>query len=414
MNANENKKLYIATVGTGASGADIAHALYFSINQQNPDLALFIVSKKTLAETFPFIEEKLKTTKPNLSYSYELIEEVNEFETLHKSYLSLIKKYSKQGFLTKNIAVDYTSGTKSMSAAIVSAGIAADVNTITYTYGERGEGGRVKSGSEKITSLSPTLFSTEKIIAEAIVLFNKNLFDASIEKLSSFNDYPHPDFTNKITFLIQLATALSYWDKFDFNLSFETLNKINTDQKLLDEAHKLSVGTNKLTQAANVLKEKKLNNYKVLELIANANRRAAEGKYDDAVARLYRALEMIGQIEFEKVFSCSTSDVILVNIPTEYRDEIKSKFLDGKDGKIKLPLYAAFDLLNKVGNKTALLFFDHYEQIKKVLHLRNNSILAHGSGPLSGKSFSEALDLVSLLAPKDEANIILPKFPMLK
>jgi CRISPR-associated protein (TIGR02710 family) len=409
-----NQKLYIATLGTGASGKDIAHAIYFSLNQQNPDVAVFLVSQKTKTETFPLIEEILKTNKPNLVYNAEIFDEVNEFEVLHKSYLSIIKKYIKQGFAPKNIVVDYTSGTKPMSAAIVSAGIAAEVSLISYTYGQRGEGGRVKPGSEKITSLSTNLFTTEKKISQAVVLFNKTLFDAAADLLSSFKDIPHPDYENKINFLIQISKALSFWDKFNFISSFEILTKICKDKNLMNEANLLGIGINKLTQSVNFLKEKNVNDYKVLELISNAKRRANECKYDDAVARLYRTLEMIGQIEFEKEFKCNTSDVYIDNIPSDLQEEIKLKYFDSKDGKIKLPLFAAFDLLHKNKNKIGELFFNSLEDIKKVLHLRNNSILAHGNSPLSEKEFNESLQIIDSLTSEIKTKIKLPVFPVLK
>ena len=411
---NENKKLYIATVGTGASGSDIAHAIYFSLGQHNPDVAVFILSKETKDKTYPFIEEKLKTNRPALIYYPEVVEEVNEFEILHKAYFSLIKKYIKQGFAAQNIVVDYTSGTKSMSSALVSAGIAAEVGFISYTFGERGEGGRVKSGSERVTSLSTNLFYTEKKIFQAVTLFNKYLFDAAGDVLSSFNDIPHPDYEYRIKFIVELSRALSNWDKFNFSFAFDLLNKIALDENLMKEARNLGVSINKLTQAANFLKDKNLNPYKVLELISNAKRRAKEGKYDDAVARLYRSLEMIGQIEFEQNFNCKTSDVIIHNIPEEFILELKTKYTDPKDDKIKLPLFATFDLLHKTKNRIGNIFFEHFEEIKLVLHLRNNSILAHGIGPLNENGFEEALKLVELLAKEIKTNIDLPNFPILR
>ncbi|MBK7380371.1 MAG: TIGR02710 family CRISPR-associated protein [Ignavibacteriales bacterium] len=414
MNENSSKKLYIATVGTGTSGEDIAHALYFSINDKNPDTAVFILSKKTKDETYPFIEERLKTDKPNLIYYPKLVEEVNEFEVLHKAYLSLIKEYVKQGYKTKNIVLDYTSGTKSMSAALVSAGIAAEVGLISYTYGTRGEGGRVKSGSERITSLSTNLFNTERKISQAITLFNKYLFDAAEEILASFDDIPHPDYEYRIKFIASLSQALSNWDKFNFNSASEELKSISEDENLVNEAKSFGVGINKLIQATNFLKEKKLNFYKVIELISNAKRRAKEGKYDDSIARLYRAIEMIGQIEFEREFKCDTSDVLIQNIPTEFIEEIKTKYYDAKDGKVKLPLFATFDLLNKVKNNIGNRFFNNFEKIKKVLHLRNNSILAHGIRPLNEKEFNEALLLVEDLLKETETIIDIPNLPVLR
>jgi CRISPR-associated protein (TIGR02710 family) len=414
MEEKKNKKLYIATIGTGASGVDIAHAIYFAVNDKNPDAAVFIVSKETKEKTLPYIEEKLRSDKPNLVYFKELVEEVNEFEILHKAYIDIIKRYIKQGYTANNIVVDYTSGTKSMSAALVSAGIAADVGLISYTYGERGDGGRVKAGSEKITSLSTNLFTTEKKISEAIVLFNKNLFDAACGLLSSFYDLPHPDYQEKIKFIIQLSRALSNWDKFDFNAAFEILNKMMKDDKLSREAQRLGVGINNLTQAANVLKVKKSDEYKVIELVANAKRRSKECKYDDAVARLYRALEMIGQIEFSKEFNCETSDVNIENIPLYLREEIKSKYFDIKDGKIKLPLFATFDLLKEKNNKMGILFSVNNDEINRVLQLRNYSILAHGNIPLDERKFNDALKLIVLFTSSINLEIEIPDFPRLR
>lgn len=360
-----NKKLYIATVGTGASGSDIAHAIYFSLNQYNPDTAVFIVSKETKEKTLPFIEDKIKSNKSDLEYFVELEEEVNEFESLHNSYLSTINKYIKLGYLPQNIVVDYTSGTKAMSAAIVSAGIASNVGLISYTYGKRGEGGRVMSGSEKITTLSPNLFITEKKLEEAKLLFNKNLFEAVIHVLSSFEDVPHPEFSNKISFIVHLSTAFNSWDKFEFGLAFDMLNKMKRNETFIIEAKHFVVNLEKLTQAANKLKEKKLNEYLVSELISNANRRAEEGKYDDAVARLYRALEMIGQIEFEKQFGCSTSDAKIENIPEQFREDIVSKYYDTKDRKIKIPLFGTFELISKVKVDFANKLNENIARLKK-------------------------------------------------
>jgi CRISPR-associated protein (TIGR02710 family) len=409
-----NQKLYIATIGTGASGADIAHAIYFSINDKNPDAAVFIVSKDTKEKTLPFIIEKLDSDKPDLKRFEELVEEVNEFEILHKTYFAIIRKYIKAGFHANNIVVDYTSGTKSMSAALVSAGITAGVGLISYIYGVRGEGGRVQSGSEKITSLSTNLFTTGKIINEAIILFNKNLFDAARELLSSFSDSPYPDYQDNIKFIIQLSNALNNWDKFDFKSAFEKFNEIMKDEKILKEAHRLGVGINKLTQAASRLKEKKLDDYKVIELVANAKRRANEGKYDDAVARIYRALEMIGQIEFTKEFKCETSDVNIGNIPSDIREEIKLKYFDNKNGRIQLPLFITFDLLKGKNNKMGILLFNKIEELNKVLQLRNSSILAHGNIPLDERKFNDALKLIELFTSSINLDIEIPNFPVLR
>jgi CRISPR-associated protein (TIGR02710 family) len=411
---NSTKKLFIATLGTGATGEDIAHAIFFSVNQHNPDAAVFIVSKETKEKTLPFVEEQIKKNKPDLACSIELVDEVIEFDTLHKTYFSIINKYIKQGFRRKNIVADYTSGTKAMSAALVSSAVATEINIISYVYGQRGEDGRVLTGSEKLNLSTTNYFLTQKRINQAMVLFNKYLFDAALELLGTFEETPHPEYQNKIMFIVQLSKALSHWDKFDFNTAYETLNRLMKDDHMLAKAKSMSIGIKKLSQAAVLLKETKLNDFKVFELIANARRRADERKYDDAVARLYRALEMIGQIQFENEFHCSTSDVNPEHIPDNVREEIKNNYLDENDGKIKLPLFVTFHVLNSKGNAYGRLFHARDEEFKKILSKRNNSILAHGTIPLTETDFHKSLQLIEELTSTIEPVIELPKFPKMK
>ncbi len=169
----------------------------------------------------------------NLEYGFEEIQEMNDFEILYKEYLGIIKKYIEQGYDRKNIIIDYTSGTKPMSVALVTAALATDVSYISYTYGIRGGGGRVKSGKERVITLSTTLFDTEKRLNQAKIFFNKNLFEASEEFLSHYKDISHPNFEWEIKFITKLSQALNFWDKFEFNKSFEILNELKKNEEML-------------------------------------------------------------------------------------------------------------------------------------------------------------------------------------
>lgn len=51
------------------------------------------------------------------------------------------------------------------------------------------------------------------------------------------------------------------------------------------------------------------------DLLANSQRRAYEGRYDDAVARLYRTLELIPQIILEEEYGDYTSSIKPENYP---------------------------------------------------------------------------------------------------
>ena len=98
----------------------------------------------------------------------------------------------------------------------------------------------------------------------------------------------------------------------------------------------------------------------------------------------------------------------------ELTEEIKQKYFDFKDGKIKLPLYAAFDLLNKKENPAGTKFYNNFEKIKKVLHLRNNSILAHGMKALTENEFIAALELINLFTEEIIKSTDVITFPEIK
>jgi len=52
-------------------------------------------------------------------------------------------------------------------------------------------------------------------------------------------------------------------------------------------------------------------NYDLLiaDILNNARRRMKEGKYDDAMARLYRTVELIAQYRLKMKYEIDTSDV---------------------------------------------------------------------------------------------------------
>jgi CRISPR-associated protein (TIGR02710 family) len=137
------------------------------------------------------------------------------------------------------------------------------------------------------------------------------------------------------------------------------------------------------------------------DLLSNAIRRSEEGKYDDAVARLYRCLEMIGQIEFQKQFGCGTSRVDPEVLPQSIRAEYchKHGFKDDKDGKeyLRLGLDAAFNALAEAGNEIGRNYKKNYERIRSVLQTRNQSILAHGQQPVEEKTFEKMRKIVEEL-----------------
>ncbi len=104
----------------------------------------------------------------------------------------------------------------------------------------------------------------------------------------------------------------------------------------------------------------------VVDLINNARRQIEEGKYDDALARLYRACEMLAQLRLLQK-GINSSDVDLNN--------------DKVPKKSKGWLAKSYQLLDEMGDELGQRYTSD-RKLQAILNERNYSILAHGCKPI--------------------------------
>lgn len=117
------------------------------------------------------------------------------------------------------------------------------------------------------------------------------------------------------------------------------------------------------------------------ELVANARRAAAQGRYDDAVSRLYRATELLAQVRLHASHRIITADVDRAKLPPGFEPPVASP-----DGKLQLGLRRAWELLAALGDPIAQQFAPPRgflgSPLAAWLPLRNESWLAHGFKPV--------------------------------
>ena len=117
------------------------------------------------------------------------------------------------------------------------------------------------------------------------------------------------------------------------------------------------------------------------DLWLNAERRAGQGRYDDAVARLYRLLEWTAQWLLEQKGVC-TSDLAPEQIPPGL------EIPPNRDGKRQAWLVVAWELVaNHVGGAAAEFDAAERNRMRNHLLVRNSSILAHGERPINQKDW---------------------------
>lgn len=140
----------------------------------------------------------------------------------------------------------------------------------------------------------------------------------------------------------------------------------------------------------------------VEDLLANAQRRLEEGRYEDAAARTYRALEAVGQYRLLSQYGLATHQVPLARVPEPLRKEW-AKYAN-REGNLRLPLQQAYQLLEGLGDPLgerfrALRLFSEPGR-PSLLDVRDRSICAHGFDPIredtARKLFSVALELAGL------------------
>ena len=144
--ASVMKNAIIMTVGTGIGGGaeSLAESLAGSILNKNPDKVYFICTEESI-RTVDLIRKHLK---PNLEIENVVLDNCDDFDSVLKKMRSELCKVRAS---YDQVTVNYTSGTKTMSAAAVYAGIIEGVDWLEVNSGIRKDG-TVKKGTEKVIS----------------------------------------------------------------------------------------------------------------------------------------------------------------------------------------------------------------------------------------------------------------------
>ena len=373
------------TVGVGGAKQkkidSLAHGILKSIDGKNPDKIIFfgsVESKKTIESLKKQYEEKNKKKLKDYEF-VDITHKINDFDYVFNKMQEKIKENQKD-----KIIINYTSGTKTMtmSAAICSFLYHKDLILVD---GKRDENGIVIKCTENV--VEQNLYSAyDKVLFDKVKdLFNLNQFDEAknilkqitiLDKKEEYND---------------LINAYKLWDLFKHKEAFELLEKLSIEKE------KTSKNKGFLGKLNNMSKDKLKEKTKLLlvDIINNAERRINEGKYDDAIARLYRCVELIAQIkllhyDFNEIDEIERKKFNLEKIKNKGIDTKKyEKYADEKE-RVKLGLKKKFELLKDLGWSEAEQTYLQNNKLKNLLQKRNNSILAHGFEPIEKQT---AIDL---------------------
>lgn len=393
------RKVLVQSVGTGTQpGQDITEPLLWHARKSGADFIAWIVS----AESRPHAERMARELSLSPDWhEIRAITAIEDVEGVYRDCRALFRDLATRGFAPEVIEVDYTSGTKAMTAGLVLAAVACRCGTLSYISGER-RSGVVMSGTERVVPIEPRKIWADERLRLAREYCRVLRFEAALSLLDDVNPAWLDAYERQLADGIRtVATGYGAWDRFEFARATGELGKL-ADGPVAELRPFQPPDRAVLGRLLDLKPETGLTADRLADLFNNAGRRLAEGRYDDALARLYRLAEMFAQWILRKDFAIETADVDVAKVPDELREALAAT--RNAVGPIQIGLEWDYRLLKAKGHEVGRRF-DHGEfaGIGVLLKQRNESLLAHGLAPIGKKDVEslkdKILDLIAIEVP---------------
>jgi len=408
-------------VGLLLSVGGTLEPLVRSLQEHKPRAVCFLASQESIDLV---AEIKKKAVGLDFRDYKVIIEDINDTTHCYEKALLCCDFLEKEGISPKDVVVDFTGGTKVMSAALTLLAVSRNYRLSYVGGGQRNkEGlGTVVTGAEQVfTQANPWEILAIDDRRRAALMFNKFQFEAAIDSFSTAISKTHkPGLKRYLEILQELAKAYWAWDKFKHKEVSPLLGKGFSELKNYAaisndaEVHSLAGLVNDNLTFLEAFKQesrsfKEPGHYHLLDILANARRREIEGKYDDGVARLYRAFELLAQLRLKSVYDIEAGKAGENEIPETIRGDFCRKYLDPSLRKLRLPLQACYRLLNELGDELGKRYIGQEKHLEGLLSARNGSILAHGFGPVGQDTFCQLWQMLLEFSETDQS--ALPTFP---
>ncbi len=313
-----------------------------------------------------------------------------------------------QQFPNSRYVADYTGGTKTMSVALGMAALELDWD-LSLVKGARTDLVKVVDGTEVAGLVNSWEVRAQQRMEEARRLFNDHHY-AAAETLTSSILQTGPLSTELQATLrewVGLARGFDAWDRFDHDRALQILSPYQARIVASFIFLKQLTGNDRRSTGYEA----------VFDLIRNAERRAHQKRYDDAVARLYRACELFAQIRLRQRTPSLDSSNLSTDALPEHLRATYDQLRDPGEKKIKLGLLQDYELLANLNDPVGIAFGTHQKRLLSGLSTRNNSILAHGASPIGPDGYQQfakiLTDLLTDATQRLNIAVDAPQFPHL-
>ncbi|MCX7685111.1 MAG: TIGR02710 family CRISPR-associated CARF protein [Acetobacteraceae bacterium] len=281
---------------------------------------------------------------------------------------------------------DYTGGTKSMTSAVFQCALAIAGAELQFMAGRREDLRTVKPGTERPTAIPVAWLLAERQEARLRAAWKAFDYAAAAagyrrlhEDLGGDEKAPE-ELRQRLADLAAISEAFELWDRFRHADAAAILAAVEPRVRGLRPFREQAEACTRQTPA------------RILDLWRNAERCAARGRHDDAVARLYRLVEWIAQWRLHEKHGLDASRMDWNRLSQKQiaaaglSEQTAKKTLSGSvqawklvatvepEGVVSEFLSAPFSAKDR--KKTG------EGRLRDMLDLRNHSILAHGERPL--------------------------------
>jgi CRISPR-associated protein (Cas_Cas02710) len=319
------------------------------------------------------------------------VHRIQGFDNLNECYLAALQLIEQVHAEHPNarVIVDYTGGTKSMTAGLAAAALDDGRCEIQLVTGLRQDLRQVTDQTEFVRPVHVWDMQATRRMRAARDLMAR--FDYS--GAASILEEAAARFASDTTMAtlqrwLSLCRAFDAWDRFDHV----------TARRLIQPYRNAFVPYAIFLDA--VVEGKGAHGFEWVEdLLLNAQRRAVQRRFDDAVGRFYRTVELTAQVWLRQRHGIDTGKVEISLIPDTMKAKVEKE--SNADSNIKVGLLIAWDVIAAFGDDPlGACFHAERAMLLDFLNVRNQSLFAHGATPIVERDYQRHAPRVQVFVQK--------------
>ena len=388
-----------------------------SLRRIRPPRAVLLHTAQT-ADVAGRVRGAVASDLPDLCMDMRQVKDAETLQACYEALCMALNALRDEGVPTTRVWVDFTGGTKAMSAGAVLAAAEQGCRFVYVSGFKRNKEGKgvVECGTETVLREDNPWDVLEAVaVREALRAADRGLWPEALERADRILERcgeARRDMFEKWRAAVQ---ALSLWDAFRHDEAWKALGgrmaprdgkagplqpsaspslpgilaslaRTAEHPLLVRFAEELQRRLGALAAVCRALGEQPKSGPDplIVDLVANADRRAKQGMLDEAYLRLYRALELMADRTLRRVAGYGTDAVPDDDLPEDLR-ATRGVYGDSGCGTCRLGLDAAYRLLAHRGEALGKRYLERAERLD--ISGRNESWLIHGSGHATQKQY---------------------------